>query len=49
MSVRKFDVYGDWHFFVEVGRMIRHPNRYLATTRGTDTTFADEYFYDFNT
>ena len=21
----------------------------LATTRGTDTTFVDEYFYDFNT
>jgi glycosyltransferase involved in cell wall biosynthesis len=48
VSVRKFDTYGDWHMFVEVGRMIRHPSRYVATTRGTDTTFADEYFYDFN-
>jgi hypothetical protein len=29
--------------------MMRHPSRYVATTRGTDTTFVDEYFYDFNT
>ena len=48
VSVRKFDTYGDWHFFVEVGRMIRHPSRARATTRGTDTTFVDQYFYDYN-
>ncbi|MGD9999479.1 MAG: glycosyltransferase [Ilumatobacteraceae bacterium] len=44
VSVRKFDAYGDWHMFVEAGRMIRH----RVTTRGTDTSFADEYFYDFD-
>ena len=48
VSVRKFDVYGDWHFFVEVGRMIRHPRRARSMARGTDSTFADEYLYDFN-
>ena len=48
VSVRKFDLYGDWHLFVELGRTIRHPSRYRATTRGTDTTFLDTYFYDFN-
>lgn len=48
ISVRKFDAYGDWYFFVEAGRMIRHPSRYRAAARGTDTTFVDQYFYDFN-
>jgi glycosyltransferase involved in cell wall biosynthesis len=48
MCVRKFDAYGDWYFFVELGRMIRHPSRYRAAARGTDTTFVDQYFYDFN-
>lgn len=48
VSVRKFDVYGDWHFFAEIGRMIRHPRRARALANGTDTSFADEYFYDFN-
>jgi len=48
VSVRKFDAYGDWHFFVEIGRMIRHPSRLRAASNGTDTTFVDQYFYDFN-
>lgn len=48
VSVRKFDVYGDWHFFAEIVRMVRHPRRARALASGTDTTFADEYLYDFN-
>lgn len=48
VSVRKFDTFGDWHVFVEAGRTIRHPSRVRATARGTDTTFVDTYFYDFN-
>jgi glycosyltransferase involved in cell wall biosynthesis len=49
VSARKFDAYGDWHFFVETGRLMLHPRRFRATARGTDTTFVDRYFYDFNT
>jgi glycosyltransferase involved in cell wall biosynthesis len=48
VSVRKFDLYGDWHVFVEIGRMLRHPRRARAMASGADTTFADQYFYDFN-
>lgn len=48
VSVRKFDAYGDWHFFVETGRLMLNPRRFRATARGTDTTFVDRYFFDFN-
>lgn len=48
VSVRKFDQYGDWHVFAELGRMIRDPRRAKAMADGTDTSFVDEYFYDFN-
>jgi glycosyltransferase involved in cell wall biosynthesis len=43
-SCRKFDRFGDWHVF----GMIRHPGEVRASMRGTDTTFADRYFYDFS-
>lgn len=48
VSVRKFDAYGDWHFFAETGRLIANPRRFRATVRGVDSTFVDRYFYDFN-
>ena len=44
-SCRKFDRFGDWYFFrlilLDHGRMRR-------SLRGEDSSFADEYFYDFN-
>ena len=43
-SCRKFDRFGDWHVF----GMIRHPGEVRASMRGTDTVFADRYFYDFS-
>jgi hypothetical protein len=43
-SCRKFDRFGDWHML----GMIRQMRSILASHRGTDTTFVDRYFYDFN-
>ena len=43
-SCRKFDRFGDWHML----GMVRHVRSILASQRGTDTTFVDSYFYDFN-
>lgn len=48
VSARKFDTYGDWHVFAELGRMIRNPRRARAMANGTDTSFVDQYFYDYN-
>lgn len=42
---RKFDSFGDWHmlgFFARARTVI-------GSIRGTDTRFADEYYYDYNT
>lgn len=43
-STRKFDQYGDWHMFGMAlqGRQIR------AVLNGTNTAWADRYFFDFN-
>jgi glycosyltransferase involved in cell wall biosynthesis len=43
-SCRKFDRFGDWHML----GMIRHPGTVRDSMRGTDTSFADRYFYDFS-
>jgi glycosyltransferase involved in cell wall biosynthesis len=43
-SCRKFDRFGDWHML----GMLRKLRSILASQRGTDTTFVDTYFYDFN-
>jgi GT2 family glycosyltransferase len=43
-STRKFDRYGDWHIFA----MARQLPEILAATKGTDSSWADRYFFDFN-
>jgi GT2 family glycosyltransferase len=43
-SCRKFDRYGDWHMF----RMALQAREIRAALRGTDTAWADRYFFDFN-
>lgn len=40
---RKFDSFGDWHIFTLAGR----GREVVASIKGTDRRFADEYFYDF--
>ncbi len=42
-SCRKFDRYGDWHMFA-MGRELRS---IAAARRGTDTSWVDRYFFDF--
>jgi glycosyltransferase involved in cell wall biosynthesis len=49
VSVRKFDTYGDWHYLTRFGRALVHPRELLGMLRGTDATFVDEYFFDYNT
>jgi glycosyltransferase involved in cell wall biosynthesis len=44
-SCRKFDHFGDWHWFTKI---MAHPVRMRRAVKGTDTGFTDEYFYDFN-
>jgi hypothetical protein len=44
-SCRKFDRFGDWHMFA----MLLHMREIRAVTTGTDTAWADRYFFDFNT
>lgn len=41
---RKFDTFGDWHILKLAGR----GREVVASIRGTDTRFADEYFYDYD-
>ncbi len=41
---RKFDSFGDWHIFTLAGR----GREVWASLKGTDTRFADEYFYDYD-
>ena len=43
-SCRKFDRYGDWHMF---GMALQLP-QVRASARGTDTSWVDRYFFDFN-
>lgn len=43
-SCRKFDHFGDWHYFT---MMLRHPLRLRRGLHGHDNWFADRYFYDF--
>jgi glycosyltransferase involved in cell wall biosynthesis len=44
-SCRKFDQFGDWHMFAMVLRL----REIRAAMTGTDTTWADRYFFDCNT
>ncbi len=41
---RKFDRFGDWHILKLAGR----GREVVASIKGTDTRFADEYFYDYD-
>lgn len=43
-SCRKFDHYGDWHMF----GLARDLRAVRASAGGRDTTWVDEYFFDFN-
>jgi glycosyltransferase involved in cell wall biosynthesis len=43
-SCRKFDRFGDWHYFP---MLLRHPLRLKRGLHGRDHWFADRYFYDF--
>jgi glycosyltransferase involved in cell wall biosynthesis len=48
VSVRKFDTFGDWHYLTRFGTAIAHPRQLRDMLRGTDPTFVDEYFFDYN-
>lgn len=43
-SCRKFDRYGDWHMF----RLALELRSIRACANGSDTAWADKYFFDFN-
>ena len=43
-STRKFDRFGDWHMFAMAGQL----RGIRAALRGTDTSWVDRYFFDFN-
>jgi glycosyltransferase involved in cell wall biosynthesis len=43
-SCRKFDRFGDWHMF----RMALQTREIRAAMTGSDPTWADRYFFDFN-
>ena len=49
VSVRKFDTFGDWHYLTRFGTALTHPRQLRDMIRGTDSTFVDEYFFDYNT
>jgi glycosyltransferase involved in cell wall biosynthesis len=49
VSVRKFDTFGDWHYLTRFGTALAHPRQLRDMIRGTDSTFVDEYFFDYNT
>jgi glycosyltransferase involved in cell wall biosynthesis len=48
VSVRKFDTFGDWHYLTRFGTALAHPRQLRDMIRGTDSTFVDEYFFDYN-
>jgi hypothetical protein len=43
-STRKFDRFGDWHMFGMAAQL----GQIRAVVKGTDTAWADRYFFDFN-
>jgi glycosyltransferase involved in cell wall biosynthesis len=43
-STRKFDRFGDWHMFTMASQL----GDIRAAMNGTDTAWADRYFFDFN-
>jgi glycosyltransferase involved in cell wall biosynthesis len=43
-SCRKFDRFGDWHMFA----MALQVRQIRAVLKGSDTAWADRYFFDFN-
>jgi glycosyltransferase involved in cell wall biosynthesis len=43
-STRKFDSYGDWHMFA----MVTQLRAIRAAYNGSDPSWVDEYFFDFN-
>ena len=45
-SCRKFDAFGDWHLF---RLLLFHPLQMRRALKGTDRSFPDRHFYDFNT
>ena len=44
VSTRKFDRFGDWHMFAMAVQL----RRIRAASKGTDTAWADRYFFDYN-
>ena len=48
VSVRKFDTFGDWHYLSRFATALAHPRQLREMIRGTDSTFVDEYFFDYN-
>jgi glycosyltransferase involved in cell wall biosynthesis len=48
VSVRKFDTFGDWHYLTQFGTALAHPRQLRDMIRGTDSTFVNEYFFDYN-
>lgn len=44
VSTRKFDRFGDWHMFA----MALQLRQIRAASKGTDTAWADRYFFDYN-
>jgi glycosyltransferase involved in cell wall biosynthesis len=48
VCVRKFDTFGDWHYLTRTAVALLHPRQLRGAIRGTDSTFVDEYFFDYN-
>ncbi|MEQ1701532.1 MAG: glycosyltransferase [Ilumatobacteraceae bacterium] len=48
VCVRKFDRFGDWHYLTRFGKALVRPSEMRALLKGTDPTFVDEYFFDYN-
>jgi glycosyltransferase involved in cell wall biosynthesis len=44
ISTRKFDRFGDWHMF----KMLGEAPSIIRAARGVDSTWADNYFFDFD-
>jgi len=45
VCVRKWDDFGDWHYFTRMSAAVRH----ARNPRDADVTVVNEYFYDYNT
>jgi glycosyltransferase involved in cell wall biosynthesis len=48
VCVRKFDMFGDWHYLTKLAAVARHPRQVRAWVRGQDQALLDEYFFDYN-